>query len=345
MTLRRRAFLHGIVGLPAAGLLAPQPRLRAGGNVRGAAVRNGAELQAALRAAAPGDTITLAPADFGDIGLFELPVPDVTLRAEVPLRSVVRAPLLVAGDRVRILDIAFLGDGDDNLYLSAARACEAAGVITARDVEVARCDFGFFRGRGILVQPSGLRPHIHDCTFHDNRSGGDKNVHEAISLGYDNPTSGVSMRARVTNNRLWNLNVEAEAICVKTSDNLIQGNTILSSRASYSNRYGERNLFQGNTSTNSGGFLIEDGHNHLIGNKISGGGNIKILTGNAPAGTRRNGVHLQATDTYLERNNGPLIVGHSYARMRLPALRTSVKSHAGQITLKNEIGTRLPRSR
>jgi hypothetical protein len=31
--------------------------------------------------------------------------------------------------------------------------------------------------------------------------------------------------------------------------------------------------------------------------------------------------------------------------MRLPALRTSVKSHAGQITLKNEIGTRLPRSR
>jgi hypothetical protein len=120
------------------------------------------------------------------------------------------------------------------------------------------------------------------------------------------------------------------------------GNTISGSRAGYSNRYGERNLFQGNASTSSGGFLVEDRGNRLVGNRISGSGLFKILTGNAAAGTTTNGVHCQASDTYLEGNAGPLVIGYIYSGMKLPAVGTVVRSHSGQITLKNQTGTKLP---
>jgi hypothetical protein len=63
--------------------------------------------------------------------------------------------------------------------------------IRSADVEVAGVDFGFFGGRAILVRPSGLRPYIHDCTFHDSRDGGgDRNAHEAVSPGLRQPDLG-----------------------------------------------------------------------------------------------------------------------------------------------------------
>ena len=339
MTLHRRTFLHGLLALPAGGTLARFPR-----PILAVPVRTGDELRTALGAVAPCGTVTLAPGDFGDVSLFELATPGVTLRAEVPGTAVLRAPLLIreAAARARVLDLAYHGEGEANLYLSAAVSCAAAHEIRAADVEVAGCDFGFFPSRAILVRPSGLRPYIHDCDFHDNRSGSDPNKNEAIALGYDNPTSGTSMRARVVGNKLWNLNVETEAICVKTSDNTIQGNQISSSKAGYSNRYGERNLFQSNTSTNAGGFLVEDRGQRLLGNTINGGGRIKVLAGNTTCATTTNGPHCQATNTYLEGNSGPLTVGYAYSGMTLPAIGTTVASHSGPISLANQSGTTLP---
>ena len=339
MALHRRTFVHGILALPAGGLLADRALIGLA-----ATVHNGAELQAALRVAGRGSVITLVPGDFGDVPRFELATPDVTLRAGVPLRSVLRAPLVVDGAGARLLDLAFLGEDEDNVHLVAAtaRACPDALAITARDVEVAGCDFGFFRARAILVRPTGLRPHIHDCSFHDNRDGGhDSNAHEAISLGYDNPTSSTSMRARVTGNRMWNLNVEGEAISVKTSDNVVQGNRISSSRAGFTNRYGERNLFEGNTTTNSRGFAVSDRGTRLVRNTVNGRGSIRVLAGNASYDARVNGVHCQATDTYLEGNSGPLLIGHTQSGTK-PAVGTTVKSHNGRITLIRQTGTKLP---
>jgi hypothetical protein len=341
MILHRRTFVHGLVSLPAGALLADR-RPPAGG----AKARDGAGLRAALRAARPGEAVVLEPGDYGDVGLFELTAPDVTIRARVPLRSVLRAPLLVTGERARLLGLAFLGDGDDNLYLSAAAACRDSLSIAAPDVEVADCDFGFFPAGAILVRPKGgLRPYIHGCTFHDNRDGGgNHNAHEAISLGYDNPTSNTSMRARVVDNELRNLNVEGEAISVKTSDNLVQGNRLSSSKGGISNRYGERNEYRDNTSTNSRGFVVGDRGSRLVGNTVNGSGSIKVLGGNATADSTKNGPHTQATDTYLEGNRGSLVIGYNYAGQKLPAVNTTVRSHDGSVKLQNHTGTRLPGS-
>jgi hypothetical protein len=213
-------------------------------------------------------------------------------------------------------------------------------------VEVSGCDFGFFPARAILVKAKGgLRPHIHDCSFHDNRDGGgSSNAHEAVALGEGNLKSNTSMRARVAGCEMWNLNVEGEAISVKTSDNVVQGNRISSSKAGYTNRYGERNLFEGNTSTNSRGFAIGDRGTRLVGNTVNGRGSIVVLGGDVTADEMRDGPHCQATDTYLEDNSGLLVIGRNYAGRTLPAVGTTVRSHNGTIRLKNHTGTRLPGS-
>ena len=200
MALGRRDLLRGVLALPAAGMLPPHRR-----QAVDATVHNGADLQAALRAARPGATIALAPGDFGDVAQFDIGVPDVTIRASVPMRSVLRAPLLVSGDRARVLDLAFRGEGEAGIYMAAVASCSDDVAITSADVEVHGCDFGYFVGRAILVRPSGLRPYIHDCSFHDNiRNPNSSQANEAIGLGYDAKNQHVSMRARVINNKFWN---------------------------------------------------------------------------------------------------------------------------------------------
>lgn len=337
MDLQRRNFLHGLAVLPIGGLVSPM-------GLQGSdfVVRNGRELETALRRARPGAVIGLAPGKFDGVEQFAIDVPDVTLKSVRPLTAVLRAPVVVNASGVTIADLAFYGEGHDGLYMAAVAACSDSLSIAAPDVEVKGCDFAYFPKRAILVRPTGLRPYIHDCTFHDNVSGGDHNVHEAISLGYDNPTSGVSLKARVIANRLWNLNAEDEAICAKTSDNLIQGNQISSSTGAFSNRYGERNQYINNKSINARGFLVEDRNNRLIGNQIQGTGKILILGGGVKADVTANDYHIQATATYLENNTGLLVIGHNYTRTSLPALNTQVKSHGGSIQLKNHSGTKLP---
>jgi hypothetical protein len=331
--LGRRALVQGVLAWPAGRSLA------SGAGPAGAdPVHDGPGLRAALRAAAPGSTIMLAPGDYVGTDAFAVATPAIALRALLPLRAVLRAPVEVAGPGVLLEGLAFHGEGDDGLYL-AGGACRDSLSITSADVEVRGCDFGFFAQRAILVRPSGLRPYIHDCSFHDNRSlGGNHNVHEAISLGYDNPSSGTSLRARVLRNRMWNLNVEGEAVSVKTSDNLLQDNVLSSSRAGLTNRYGERNVFAGNVLTNTRGIAIGGRDCRLLGNRINGRGSIDIQGGDASPDVTRNGVHPQSVNTYLEGNTGPVVVGGRHKP--LPAMNTTIVRQGGTVRLVNAVGTR-----
>ena len=222
MHLARRDFMHGVLALPGVASfgLGLRPSF-------GTSVRSGDELKAALATATPGTTIVLAPGDFGGVDRFELTVPHVTLRASVPLRSTMRAPLEVHADHARIVDLAFRGEVDDNLHLVALAACTDYLYVTANDTEITGCDFGFFPQRAIFIR-SGTGAYIHDCTFHDNTNGKTANSHEAIGLGYSNLYSLQSMKARVVNNKLWNLKHDGETISVKTSDNIVEGNEMIS---------------------------------------------------------------------------------------------------------------------
>jgi hypothetical protein len=338
MNQPRRSVVQGFVALPIGALSLRRERPAAT-----VTVFDGPELQAALRVAGRGTVITLAPGDYRGPAELVISAPDVTLRAAEPLRTVLRPPVVVTGANARLLDLAFHGEGDDGVYLSAEMACSDSLSISAPDVEVSGCDFGFFPARAILVRPSGLRPYIHDCTFHDSLNDARyHDAHSAVTLGFSNPTSRVSMKGRVINNELWSLNVEGSAITVKTSDNLVQDNQLRDSRGGFICRYGTRNIFRGNTSTNSRGFVIADLSNRVVENKILGRGSIRIRGGNADVALRLNGPHLQATKTYLQDNFGPLVIGFNYSGETLPALDTYVQSHVGAITLRAQTGTRLP---
>ena len=289
MSLQRRNFLHGVLALPG---VAP---LGYGiGPSFGTSVRSGEELKAALAAAMPGTTIVLAPGDFGNVGQFDLSVPDVTIRASVPLRSIIRSPLEITGDRATIAELAFRGEGEDNLYMVAVAACEDSLAITSNDVEVKGCDFSYFPQRAIFVR-SGLRAYIHDCGFHNNTKGSIANSHEAIGLGYSNLYSRTSMNARIINNKFWNLNFEGEVVSVKTSDNLLEDNQLTSSQGGFTQRYGRNNTFARNVSTNSRGIAIGGRGAKVISNQINGTGRIAIQAGTVNADVLTNGstIHPQ----------------------------------------------------
>jgi parallel beta-helix repeat protein len=335
MPSSRRNFLHGVLALPAFPLASHRTR------VDSAPVRDGEELADALSRARPGDTIVLAPGEFGGVGEFSVTVPDVTIRASVPLRSILWSPMEVHGDRATIDGLMFRSEPESGFLLAAVAACRDSILITASNTEVRGCDFGYFGGRAILVRPSGRSPYIHNCGFHNNRDGGSRggNAHEAISLGYDNPNSRTSMRGRVISNKFWNLNVEGEVVSVKTSDNVLQGNTLSSSRGGFTSRYGTRNQFIGNKIINSRGIAIGGRGCKVANNSIQGKGTIAIQAGNASADNLKNGVHPQSADTQVEGNSGLLLIGNQYKPM--PALNTTVRGHRGTVRLMLHQGTRL----
>ena len=152
------------------------------------------------------------------------------------------------------------------------------------------------------------------------------NSHEAIALGYSNLYSRTSMNARIINNKFWNLNFEGEAVSVKTSDNLLEGNQLTSSRGGFTQRYGRNNTFARNVSTNSRGIAIGGRGAKVINNRINGTGRIAIQAGNASATSLTNGVHPQSADTIVEGNSGLLVIGNQYRPM--PALSTTVAATA-----------------
>ena len=307
----------------------------------GTTVRTGEELKAALAAAAPGSEIVLAPGDFSDVAQFDLTVPDVTIRASVPQRSIIRSPLEITGDRATIADLAFRGEGENNLYMAAIAACKDSIAVTASGVEIRGCDFGYFPGRAIFARQSAIGIYIHDCGFHNNVNSKtvNSNAHEAISLGYSNLYSRTSMKGQILNNKFWSLNVEGKSVSIKTSDNIIQGNQLSSSRGGFTQRYGKNNTFAGNTCTNSRGIAIGSQYAKVMNNRIVGTGRIAIQAGNASYSSLTNGVHPQSADTIVEGNSGPLVIGNLYKPM--PALRTTVRSHSGTIKLILQSGTKM----
>ncbi|MGD9509475.1 MAG: NosD domain-containing protein [Geminicoccaceae bacterium] len=335
MAPARRDFLYGILALP--GLTNLTPGIR---RADGPTVRNGEELADALARARGGETIVLAPGDFGGVGQFDVTASDVILRANVPLRSILWSPVEVAGARVQLADLAFRSEPETGLLLAAVSACRDSLTIKGKDVEVKGCDFGYFHGRAIMVRPSGLRPHIHDCRFHDSTFDRRyRNADSAIALGFDNPTSRVQLRARVINNRLWNLKASGSALTCKTSGNLVQGNQLSNCKGGYIIRYGVGNSLIGNVSTNSRGIAIGGRGHRIANNRIVGSGKIAVQAGTAAFDNLRNGVHPQSAGTVVEGNSGLLVIGSAYKPM--PALDTVVRSHKGSVRLMLQKGTKL----
>jgi hypothetical protein len=342
MPLKRRNFLFGIASLPASSLLAgrPLPGLTA-------TVYNGYELHTALQTAGAGSTILLAPGNFGDIGSFVLAGSDISVRVQAPLRTTLRSRMVVNGSFVDLDGLAFeegiemIGNG---VSIANSRFNGNGIRLSGVNAVVANNEIGPYRDKAIIVHGSAVGATIRNNYIHD-AMGGSSDGYAAVQVGESMNDSERVLRAHVENNRIVRCDAGSEAISVKSSGNVFVGNTLSDSRANITNRHGHNNVYQNNVLERSYCIVVHDRGTRLVGNRAVNpllGRSFRIMGGNIPADSNRQGGHPQAVDTYLQGNVGNLEIGAQFPGNRLPAVNTTVVSHSGSISLKAAVGTRLP---
>ena len=222
MLLARRNVLFGIAALPAGTLLGVRP-------MRGLSltVFNGSELHTAFQAAGPGSSIVLAPGDYGDVGRFTLASSNVSVRVQSPLRTILRAPLEVRGDLVRLDGLAFedwvhlAGGGLTVTNSSLRNGVEVTGI----DSEIAYNEVANFVGRGIVLRAASRNCHVHHNYLRDGVTGG-KNANAAIQIGMSMRDTNTPVNALVEYNLFERCSNGNETISVKSSSNTIRFNTM-----------------------------------------------------------------------------------------------------------------------
>lgn len=158
--------------------------------------------------------------------------------------------ITVEGDNVRLDRCLFDG-------FSAERGIQVD--VYGADFVATRCEFRRSKGRGIVVRAAqgALRARVSRCHFRDFVGEEGENVHEPIQLGLGAKDRLVQALAVVEYNLFERVNVDAEAISVKSSANTVRFNTLVDSRvAKLSNRSGNGNFFVANWIERSGGIGV-----------------------------------------------------------------------------------------
>ena len=332
----RRNVLFGIMALPAASLPGrrPLPGLVA-------TVHNGHELRAAFQAAGAGSVITLAPGDFGDVGPFALTGGEISLRAQAPLRTILRSRMLVQGSLVELDGLDF----EDGVVLAGAGLSVANGRVRGRGVLVAGTGASLSNnqisgvGRGFAINVGGS---ARGARVTNNYI---RNCSAAIGVGVSMATSDTRIGALVQGNRIEDCTGGSETIMVKASGNTVSSNRLRNCN-NVTNRHGENNQYANNTMERCLSIVVHDRGNRVTGNRAVSpklARSFRVMGGNVTADSNSQGGHPQAVNTYLSGNSGGgLEIGAVFSGDRLPALNTTVASHAGSIRLLNHVGTRLP---
>lgn len=336
MPLSRRNVLFGITALPASALLGrrPLPGLSL-------TVCNGYELRSALQAAGAGSSIVLAPGNYGDVGGFSLASSGVSLRVQSPLRTVLRAPLEVHGDRVDLDGIAF----EEHVHLAGAgltitnSQLNGGLNISGIDVEVAYCEIGGHVGRGIAIGSTARNCHVHHNYLHDQISAGDDG-NATILVGGSMRSTDTPVNALIEYNLLERCKGGNETLGVKSSGNTIRFNTAVECK-NFTNRHGENNTWAANTFINSYTITIHDQNNQVLGNKFVHSKGIRVMGGDHAWNGNVQGGHPQAYNTFVCGNDGTLQIGVQWGKDALPALGTTVAAHKGKIRLLAHLDTNL----
>jgi hypothetical protein len=329
----RRNILFGIAAFPASSLLAgrPLPGLTA-------TVYNGYELHTAIETAGPGSSVLLAPGHYGDIGRFILAGSNVSLRAQAPLRTILRAPLVVEGDFVELDGFAF----ESGVHLAGVGEVIANSSFTGNGIEIKgvntevhHCDISRYSDRGIDIRTSAAGAYIHDNRIHDCLPG----AGAGIMVGTSTRDSSKRVGARIVNNTCTNLAAGgSETLSFKSSGNTMSGNDLINCN-NITNRHGEDNEIVGNRLQGSKSIVVHDART-LVANNVA---SIAIMAGNATWNTLIQGKHPQAYQTVLRGNSGSLTIGRAFNGHNYPALNTRVESHRGPINLTSkQQGTILP---
>ena len=258
----------------------------------------------------------------------------------------------VAGDRIRISHCRF----SDTSGI-------ALGVVRGSDVVIEFCAFQGCNGRGLSIGPKGkagtvIAPHVHHNLFSDFRGESGENVHEAIQIGQFGGDAPLAIKAIVENNLFTNVNVDLEVISVKSSENIISGNTFLNCKARPTNRFRQPQPLARNWVENCHGMWIYGADHELAGNRVIGSRDgMCLMAGNTEPDTVRvarnddsgkKGKDLRPhcqNVTVVGNDCDRLIVGKVVEKAKppftFPAAGTRIAGHAGPIELELQVDTRV----
>jgi poly(beta-D-mannuronate) lyase len=188
------------------------------------------------------------------------------------------------------------------------------------------------------------RNYIHDFP---TRISSSINGHEAIQIGEGPVSTDWNIGTLIENNLLADVNLDSEALSLKASGNVVKGNTLTNSQAFLSNRHGYNNHWISNYVYQSVGLRVYGDDTRLIGNTMDGA-SLNILAGdtNQTAFSAQKSSSLTnspaARNTLIVGNQGPIVVGYSYASKPTHIVQNTRleanKSIAQRIT-GNETGT------
>lgn len=267
------------------------------------------EVADALKSARRGDVINIADGEWSDVQLkWRAPGFPMTVRALHPGRVRVggNSSLRFSGDSLTISGLDFVkahpakGSGVVEFRLNG----EVANASRLTDCLIDSCNptrrdqigsYIILHGRGnrvdhcsltgklnlgvtLLVNLNDARSldnnHLIDHNYFGPRPVYGSNGAETMRIG-TSQQSYESSRTRVENNLFDRCNGEVEVISVKSSDNIVSGNTFLECEGVVALRHGKRNRvtgnhFIGNGKRNTGGVRIVDSDHEVSGNTFEG---------------------------------------------------------------------------
>jgi poly(beta-D-mannuronate) lyase len=292
-------------------------------------VSNIDELENAAASAPPGETILVAPGDYSHmitIGASGAASAPILIRA-VPGRSAatIVAPVVLAGSHVILSGFNFDDGGrvqitgDDNRVTgSTFRGPASYGVevvgsrnrIDHNDLQVIGTMEG--PGWGVRIALPTTNPGAGSATgnridhnyFHD-MTGFHHNGHEAIQV--QDPSPDTAWRTLIDHNLFSNISIDTEIISLKSSGNVVEHNTFLSSHAprhvvGVSNRYGSDNQFLYNVISDVQDGLIVWGKGIVVvGNRFENSP-LDLMAGNTSEKDRVRGGQPFAEDVLVAGN-------------------------------------------
>jgi hypothetical protein len=246
----------------------------------------------------------------------------------------------LGADRVKVLR-CIIHDGPD--LAIPFDNCDSA--------ELGHCEVYGCQGRGISAGGSSTNAWIHHNYCHDWSGAVGSNVHEGIQAGRDKNNTDTSVRALIEWNLLLRVNIEQEAISVKSSDNTVRFNTLqdcgrpTGNIGEIRNRHGERNKYHANYCDNSGGLACFDRGTEMLGNIVVNGGHIWAKAGSVTPDTWPGvaGTEPASWNAVIAGNTGPLTVGQVLSSasppQNKPAINTTVEAHTGSRAYDLDQGT------
>jgi hypothetical protein len=331
-------------------------------------VSNSNQLAEAMRTAEPGDHIVLANGNYSGPGAFSRAG---TSTAPIVVRAANLLGARITGGAIRLAADYQILYGLD--FVNTRHAIEggavagrfwrcrfrdrpapstdiALGINSSRHADIAHCEFVNWAGRGIAARVNGGARNfiIRRCLFRDapnqrSSSGAQKNVTEALTIGFGLDDAPVNAGGRIEYNRFVAWSSDDEVISNKSSGNIYFRNSFESCNGNLTNRMGRNNRYEANEFRNTRGAWDLDGRNLWLGNKHTGSSYAEwrdwwVMAGSVRSGAYNNPDDRNASEDSTFAGNdlvGALRVGHNVSwtpRNTQPVRNTRVRQHKGTVT-------------